>query len=389
MRKYAIILLPQLILATTVGTDIKMEGLKPVLEINVEPHKNVSLKTKVSYDMVEQNVEGKYKVNDYVEVSAEAFVGYENIKKVQNDDSKTNLLKSYSEREKKLEKVYNDIKSNSDVSEVIEKARSLNEEELNKILNDKVTRKDVYRKLLPLLEKAGDKFKVPIENLKAAIKSVNFNEEKSNIVLAISGIKQAYSEQDVENNLGNGTKKLTEAYGTSTSGLNNTKIKESFESFYKFFSKNDDFKSISEDFKKVAELHEKEEAEDFKGEVRSKLEQEKLHLQDMIKKIKEENSSDKKIMIHHIYYGVGVGTKVNYMNFEGLLKGRIGASTAIIKPDDEVKTNLYWSIDSGFRYNWRINKFNIIPELGVKYTWSEYGQKGFIPYGSFGFNYTF
>ena len=31
MRKYAIILLPQLILATTVGTDIKMEGLKPVL----------------------------------------------------------------------------------------------------------------------------------------------------------------------------------------------------------------------------------------------------------------------------------------------------------------------------------------------------------------------
>ena len=77
------------------------------------------------------------------------------------------------------------------------------------------------------------------------------------------------------------------------------------------------------------------------------------------------------------------------MNFEALLKGRIGASTAIIKPDDEVKTNLYCSIDSGFRYNWRINKFNIIPELGVKYVWSEYGQKGFIPYGSFGFNYIF
>ena len=125
MKKYAIILLPQLILATTVGTDIKMEGLRPILEINVEPHENVSLKTKASYDMVEQNVEGKYKVNDYVEVSAEAFVGYENIKKVQNDDSKTNLLKSYSEREKKLEKVYNDIKENSDVSEVIEKVKSL------------------------------------------------------------------------------------------------------------------------------------------------------------------------------------------------------------------------------------------------------------------------
>lgn len=390
MKKYAIMLLPQLILATTVGTDIKMEGLRPILEINVKPHENVSLKTKASYDMVEQNVEGNYKVNDYVEVSAEAFVGYENIKKVQNDDSKINLLKSYSEREKKLEKVYNDIKSNSDVSEVIEKAKTLNEEEITKILNDKVTRKDVYRKLLPLLEKAGNKFKVPVENLKAAIKSVNFDEEKSNIVPVMSGIKQAYSEQDkVENNLGNGTKNLTEAYETSTSELNNTKIKEAFESFYKFFSKNDDFKSISEDFKKVAELHKNEDTEDFKGEIRSKLNEEQLRLKDKIKEIEGENSNNKKITIHHIYYGAGVGTKVNYMNFEGLLKGRIGASTAIIKPDDEVKTNLYWSIDSGFRYNWRINKFNIIPELGVKYTWSEYGQKGFIPYGSFGFNYTF
>ena len=94
MKKYVIMLLPQLILATTVGTDIKMEGLKPILEINVKPHENVSLKTKASYDMVEQNIEGNYKVNDYVEVSAEAFVGYENIKKIQNDDSKINKLKS-------------------------------------------------------------------------------------------------------------------------------------------------------------------------------------------------------------------------------------------------------------------------------------------------------
>lgn len=390
MRKYAIILLPQLILATTVGTDIKMEGLKPVLEINVEPHENVSLKTKASYDMVEQNVEGKYKVNDYVEVSAEAFVGYENIKKVQNDDSKTNLLKSYSEREKKLEKVYNDIKSNSDISEVIEKAKSLKEKEIDEMLNDKVTRKDAYRKLLPILEKAGDKFKVPVENLKSAIKSVNFDEEKSNIVPVMNGIKQAYSEQDkVENNLGNGTKNLTEAYGTSTSELNNTKIKEAFESFYKFFSKNDDFKSISEDFKKVAQLHENEDTENFKVEVRSKVDQEKSHLKDLIENLQKENNDNKKLAIHHIYYGAGVGTKVNYMNFEGLLKGRIGASTAIIKPDDEVKTNLYWSIDSGIRYNWRINKFNIVPELGVKYVWAKYGQKGFIPYGSVGFDYRF
>ena len=393
MRKYAIILLPQLILATTVGTDIKMEGLKPVLEINVEPHKNVSLKTKVSYDMVEQNVEGKYKVNDYVEVSAEAFVGYENIKKVQNDDSKTNLLKSYSEREKKLEKVYNDIKSNSDVSEVIEKARSLNEEELNKILNDKVTRKDAYRKLLDILNKQGSRFGSAKGQLENAINSDSLDKEATNIILVMVAISDAYKndtdKKDSNNDLKAGPLSLNGAYNTATKKVDDDKVKTAFQHFYKYFSKNDDFKSISEDFKKVAELHEKEEAEDFKGEVRSKLEQEKLHLQDMIKKIKEENSSDKKIMIHHIYYGVGVGTKVNYMNFEGLLKGRIGASTAIIKPDDEVKTNLYWSIDSGFRYNWRINKFNIIPELGVKYTWSEYGQKGFIPYGSFGFNYTF
>lgn len=393
MRKYAIILLPQLILATTVGTDIKMEGLKPVLEINVEPHENVSLKTKASYDMVEQNVEGKYKVNDYVEVSAEAFVGYENIKKVQNDDSKTNLLKSYSEREKKLEKVYNDIKSNSDVSEVIEKARSLNEEEITKILNDKVTRKDVYRKLLEILNAQGSRFGSAKGQLENAINSDSLDKEATNIILVMVAISDAYKndtdKKDSNNDLKEGPLSLNRAYNTATKKVDDDKVKTAFQHFYKYFSKNDDFKRISEDFKKVAELHEKEEAEDFKGEVSSKLEQEKLYLQDMIKKIKEENSSDKKIMIHHIYYGAGVGTKVNYMNFEGLLKGRIGASTAIIKPDDEVKTNLYWSIDSGFRYNWRINKFNIIPELGVKYTWSEYGQKGFIPYGSFGFNYTF
>ena len=97
MKKYVIMLLPQLILATTVGTDIKMEGLKPILEINVKPHENVSLKTKASYDMVEQNIEGNYKVNDYVEVSAEAFVGYENIKE---DNSK--LEKQKFEDDKKV-----------------------------------------------------------------------------------------------------------------------------------------------------------------------------------------------------------------------------------------------------------------------------------------------
>ena len=383
MKKYAIMLLPQLILATTVGTDIKMEGLKPILEINVKPHENVSLKTKASYDMVEQNVEGNYKVNDYVEVSAEAFVGYENIKKIQNDDSKINKLKSYLKREENLKNVYNDIKENSDVSEVIEKVKSLKEEEIDKILNDKVTRKDAYRKLLKILNTQGSRFGTANAQLENAINSESLDKEASNIIFVMVAISEAYKndadKKDSNNDLKAGPLSLNEAYNKATKKVDNDKVKTAFQYFYNYFSKNDDFKSISEDFKKVAQLHENEDKEDFKGEIRSKVDQEKLHLQDMIKKF----------MIHHIYYGVGVGTKINYMNFEALLKGRIGASTAIIKPDDEVKTNLYWSIDSGFRYNWRINKFNIIPELGVKYTWSEYGQKGFIPYGSFGFNYIF
>ena len=383
MKKYTIMLLPQLILATTVGTDIKMEGLRPILEINVKPHENVSLKTKASYDMVEQNVEGNYKVNDYVEVSAEAFVGYENIKKIQNDDSKINKLKSYLKREENLKNVYNDIKENSDVSEVIEKVKSLKEEEIDKILNDKVTRKDAYRKLLKILNTQGSRFGTANAQLENAINSESLDKEASNIIFVMVAISEAYKndadKKDSNNDLKAGPLSLNEAYNKATKKVDNDKVKTAFQYFYNYFSKNDDFKSISEDFKKVVQLHENEDKEDFKGEIRSKVDQEKLHLQDMIKKF----------MIHHIYYGVGVGTKINYMNFEALLKGRIGASTAIIKPDDEVKTNLYWSIDSGFRYNWRINKFNIIPELGVKYTWSEYGQKGFIPYGSFGFNYIF
>lgn len=393
MKKYAIMLLPQLILATTVGTDIKMEGLKPILEINVKPHENVSLKTKASYDMVEQNVEGNYKVNDYVEVSAEAFVGYENIKKVQNDDSKINNLKSYLEREEKLKNVYNDIKDNSDISEVIEKVKSLKEEEIDKILNEKVTRKDAYRKLLNILNTQGRRFGTANAQLENAINSDSLDKEASNIIFVMVAISEAYKndtdKKDSNNDLKAGPLSLNEAYNKATKKVDDDKVKTAFQHFYNYFSKNNDFKSISEDFKKVAQLHENEDKEDFKGKIRTKVDEEQLHVKNLIKNLDNENNNVEKITIHHIYYGAGVGTKVNYMNFEALLKGRIGASTAIIKPDDEVKTNLYWSIDSGFRYNWRINKFNIIPELGVKYTWSEYGQKGFIPYGSFGFNYIF
>ena len=393
MKKYVIMLLPQLILATTVGTDIKMEGLKPILEINVKPHENVSLKTKSSYDMVEQNVEGNYKVNDYVEVSAEAFVGYENIKKVQNDDSKINKLKSYLKREENLKNVYNDIKDNSDISEVIEKVKSLKEEEIDKILNEKVTRKDAYRKLLNILNTQGSRFGTANAQLENAINSDSLDKEASNIIFVMVAISEAYKndtdKKDSNNDLKAGPLSLNEAYNKATKKVDDDKVKTAFQHFYNYFSKNNDFKSISEDFKKVAQLHENEDKEDFKGKIRTKVDEEQLHVKNLIKNLDNENNNVEKITIHHIYYGAGVGTKVNYMNFEALLKGRIGASTAIIKPDDEVKTNLYWSIDSGFRYNWRINKFNIIPELGVKYVWSEYGQKGFIPYGSFGFNYIF
>ena len=121
MKKYAIMFLPQLILATTVGTDIKMEGLKPILEINVKPHENVSLKTKVSYDMVEQNVEGNYKVNDYVEVSAEAFVGYENIKE---DNSKLEKEK-FEDDKKVLENLEKEIENEDDLDKIIDSIRKL------------------------------------------------------------------------------------------------------------------------------------------------------------------------------------------------------------------------------------------------------------------------
>lgn len=381
MRKYAIILLPQLILATTVGTDIKMEGLKPVLEINVDPHENVSLKTKVSYDMVEQNVEGKYKVNDYVEVSAEAFVGYENIKE---DNSK--LEKQKFEADKKvLENLNSEIENEDDLDKIIDSIRKLdNRHEIKESIKNEVTRKDVYKKLKEKIESYGTKFGNASELLKKAIESKTTNEEQTNIVGVMINIKNNATNGKGDY-LTEGAKSLQNAFDNEK--VNNQKVKEAFEKFYEFFSNSEDFKNISEDFSNVSKLYDK--ADEKKATIKQNVYQKIEDLKERIGQIERGEGYNSKLIKHHIYYGVGVGTTVNYMNFEGLLKGRIGASTAIIKPDDEVKTNLYWSIDSGFRYNWRINKFNIIPELGVKYTWSEYGQKGFIPYGSFGFNYTF
>ncbi|WP_156445420.1 hypothetical protein, partial [Pseudostreptobacillus hongkongensis] len=186
MKKYAIILLPQLILATTVGTDIKMEGLRPILEINVEPHENVSLKTKISYDMVEQNVEGKYKVNDYVEVSAEAFVGYENIKE---DNSK--LEKQKFEYDKKvLENLNSEIENENDLDKIIDSIRKLdNRHEIKESIKNEVTRKDVYKKLKEKIESYGTRFGNTSELLKKAIESKTTIEEQNNIVNAMINIK--------------------------------------------------------------------------------------------------------------------------------------------------------------------------------------------------------
>ena len=200
---------------------------------------------------------------------------------------------------------------------------------------------------------------------------------------------------NIKNNTGNGMGNyLTEGANSFQNAfdnekVNNQKVKEAFEKFYMFFSKSEDFKSISEDFLSVSKLYDKadEKKDTIKHDVYQKIED----LKKRIGQIESGKGYNSKLIRHHIYYGVGVGTKVNYMNFEGLLKGRIGASTYLTKIDDNVniENKVYASLDSSLRYNWRINKFNIVPELGVKYIWSEYGQKGFIPYGSFGFNYMF
>lgn len=385
MKKYAIILLPQLILATTVGTDIKMEGLRPILEINVQPHKNVSLNTKTSFfDMVEQNIEGKYKINEYVEVNAEVFVGYEQIKEYKELDK---LIKSKNKVED-LKGIKKDIETESDISKIIENTRKLkddNEEvkEIKGLLNDKVTRKDAYTKLLSIIK--GRRVKTTIEQLETAINSNNLEVEVENIVKVMNYVKGPSNSDDVES----GLTALKESYDIKTGVVDNSKMQVAFEKFYSFFSKGNEYQSIKEEFNNVSKLY----AEEVKGTGLKKVLTDEIgkSIEKLNGEIKNIEKNDEKIIKHHIYYGTGIGANVNYMNFEAKLKGRIGASTYITKENNKPKseTTLYWSIDSGIRYNWRINKFNIVPELGVKYVWAKYGQKGFVPYGSVGFDYRF
>ena len=134
-KKMILFLLPQLIMATTIGTNVRMERLKPFAEISIQPHKNLAFNTKISYNSFEQNIEAKYKVNEYVELTGEAFVGYENIKE-------------YKESEKELK----------------------DEKDIQDLVKDKVTRKDAYKKLKTVID---NNLKTTKEELDKAINSKN------------------------------------------------------------------------------------------------------------------------------------------------------------------------------------------------------------------------
>ena len=90
----------------------------------------------------------------------------------------------------------------------------------------------------------------------------------------------------------------------------------------------------------------------------------------------------------HTYYGVGIGTIFTYNNLEFKLKGRLGQSNYVSNKTEKEKA-VYWSVETGLKYNYTINNITIFPEIGMKYIGAKYGQKGFIPYGSVGLKYTF
>ena len=74
MKKIVFLLLPQVVMATSVGTNVKMEGVKPVVEINIQPHKNVYLNSKFNQNLFEQSVEIRHDLNEHFKITGEAFV---------------------------------------------------------------------------------------------------------------------------------------------------------------------------------------------------------------------------------------------------------------------------------------------------------------------------
>ena len=106
-------------------------------------------------------------MNEYVELTGEAFVGYENIKEYKESDK----LKKAEENKKKLEEAKKEIEKTDDISKVIETARELKDEtDIQNLVKDKVTRKDAYKKLKTVID---NNLKTTKEELDKAINSKN------------------------------------------------------------------------------------------------------------------------------------------------------------------------------------------------------------------------
>ena len=380
-KKMILFLLPQLMMATTIGTNVRMERLKPYAEISIQPHKNLAFNTKISYNSFEQNIEAKYKVNEYVELTGEAFVGYESIKEYKESDK----LKKAEENKKKLEEAKKEIEQTDDISKVIETARTLKDEnEIQELVKDKVTRKDAYEKLKTVID---NNLKTTKEELDKAINSKNMKDEIDNIEKVMNYVKGP-SGTTKYTNIEEGIQALKGSYDEQTGKIDNTKLKTAFEKFYTALSSDNKYDTIKEDFNKVSKLYENGEqgVKALKNDIKDSVENAITTATESINNFKGEIATK-----HHIYYGAGVGANLNYNDFELRVKGRLGASTYIVKVDADVntETTLYWSVDSALRYNIKVNKFTIYPEIGMKYIGAKYGQKGFVPYGSIGLNYTF
>lgn len=386
MKKIVFLLLPQVVMATTVGTNVKMEGVKPVVEINIQPHKNVYLNSKFNQNLFEQSIEIRHDLNEHFKITGEAFVGYEKIKE---NNTKAGLEK-YKTLKADLEKAKNDITAEEDASKIVEIARTFKDEkEIYNLVEDKVTRKDAYKKLLTVLEKKDPtRLKVAIGQLQNAIKAENLDGEISNIGLVMSALKTNYNDSNTD--IGAGTAALANAY---TGGhIANDEFKTAFEKFAAFFTATNGFGSVKDDFTKVSKLYEVagQNLNQLKTDINGGVDAAITKADQEIAKI-EGGTSSFVIDRSHTYYGVGIGTIFTYDNLEFKLKGRLGQSNYVstIANKTETEKAVYWSVETGLKYNYTINNITIFPEIGMRYVGTKYGQKGFIPYGSVGLKYTF
>lgn len=385
MKKIVFLLLPQVVMATTVGTNVKMEGVKPVVEINIQPHKNVYLNSKFNQNLFEQSVEIRHDLNEHFKITGEAFVGYEKIK----EDNSEAGLKKYKTLKAALEKAKDDITAEEDASKIVEIARTFKDEkDIYDLVGDKVTRKDAYKKLLTVLEKKDPtRLKVAIGQLQNAIKAENLGEEISNIVPVMSDLKTNYDSTNLD--IGQGTAALSQSYPGNH--IDNDKVKTAFEKFADFFTAKPDFATVKDDFTKVSKLYEEAQHLDhLKTEINHEVDNAITNATQEIDKI-EAGTSSFVIDRSHTYYGVGIGTIFTYDNLEFKLKGRLGQSNyvSMIANKTEKEKAVYWSVETGLKYNYTINNITIFPEIGMRYVSTKYGQKGFIPYGSVGLKYTF